>query len=82
MFARGYVNGLVAGTALLDINSIDGLSLWVDGKPVNSVADPIELGKGRHTLTFGFDLEIRSSGLRVRVNAADAQGRFQPEGGL
>lgn len=82
VLVRGFVNVLVAGTARLEINSIDGLTLWVDGKPVNDLAAPIMLDRGRRTFTFGIDLARRASGLRVELKAIDRQGRFQPEGGL
>ena len=82
VFARGFVNVLAAGTARLEVNSIDGLTLWVDGTPINDLSAPISLGKGRRTLTFGFDPTQRQSGLRVEVTTVDGHGTFQPEGGL
>ena len=81
VFVRGFVNVLVAGKAQLQINSIDGLKLWVDGKSVSDIAAPISLAVGRRTLTFGLDPTRRADGLRVELNAADEQGKFQPEGG-
>lgn len=82
VFARGFVNVLVAGKVRLEINAIEGLTLWVDGKRVHDVTAPISLDKGRRTLTFGFDPAQRKSGLRVELQAADARGKFQPEGGI
>ena len=80
-FARGFVNVLVPGIAKLELNSTDGLTLWVDGKKVGDIAAAIKLNKGRHTFTFGIKRAERPSGLRVEVKAADAVGKFQPEGG-
>ena len=82
LFARGFVNVLVSGTAKLRMNSVDGLTLWVDGKRVPDLSAPIRLGKGRRTLTFGVDPARRKTGLRVELESAGGQGRFQPEGGL
>ena len=82
LFARGFVNVLVTGTVRLEINSVNGLTLEVDGKPVSDLAAPIRLDKGRHTLTFGIDPKQRESGLRIELKAIDGGGKFQPEGGL
>ena len=82
VFVRGFVNVLVAGTARLQINSVDELTLWVDGKPINDLTDPIKLQEGRRTLTFKFSPARRESGLRVELKAIDGRGKFQPEGGL
>ena len=82
VYVRGFVNVLEAGVTQLQINSIDGLRLWVDGKSVNDLASPIRLDKGRRTLTLGFDPAQSESGLRVELKAMDGRGKFQPEGGL
>jgi putative heme-binding domain-containing protein len=82
VFVRGFVNVLVAGTARLQINSVDGLKLSVDGKPVDDLAAPIRFNKGRRELTFEFSPDRRTEGLRVELKAMDGRGRFQPEGGL
>ncbi|WP_146461783.1 PVC-type heme-binding CxxCH protein [Rubripirellula tenax] len=81
-FVRGFVDVLAAGMARLEINSIDGLTLWLDGKHVNDVAAPIRLEKGRRTLTFGFNPEQRQRGLRVELKSMDGEVKLQPEGGL
>lgn len=82
VFARGFVNVLVAGSARLQINSADGLALWVDGKPIGDLAAPISLDKGRHSFTFRLDPVRRQRGLRVELEAIDKSVRLQPEGGL
>lgn len=81
VFARGFVNVLVAGTARLDVNTTDGLTLWLDGQRVSDPAAPIRLDRGRRTLTFGFRPGQRESGLRVELKAMDGTVKFQPEGG-
>jgi len=82
VFARSFVNVLAAGMARLDVNSADGLTLWVDEKRINDLAAPILLDQGRRSLTFRLDPLRRQFGLRVELKAVDSVGRFQPEGGL
>ncbi len=82
VFARGFVNVLVAGKAQLEFNTVDGLALWVDGKRIKDLSEPIKLDRGRRTLTFKFSPSRRKSGLRVELKAVDNVGKFQPEGGL
>lgn len=82
VFVRGFVDVLVAGTARLDVNSDDGLMLWVDGKRVDDVAAPIEFDRGRRTLTFALSPGQREHGLRVELKAMDGMVKLQPEGGL
>jgi len=82
VFARGYINVLVAGTVQLEINDSEGLTLWVDGKQVNALAASIKLERGRRIFTFGFNRSERKSGLRVELKASDDKVKFQPEGGL
>ena len=81
IFARGFLNVLAAGTAKLDLNSAQGLSLWLDGKPVEDLTAPIKLEKGRHVLTFQISTSQRESGLRVEFKPADAVVKLSPEGG-
>jgi hypothetical protein len=66
-----------AGQVGLKVNGKDGLSLWIDGKPVD-VADrvEVELGEGRHSVVFRVDLTKRTAGLRaelVKVNGSEAE---------
>lgn len=82
VFVRGFVNVFVSGTARLEVNSVEGLTLRVDGKQVHDLASPIRLEKGRRTLTFGFSPKQRQNGLRVELKAMDGEVKFQPEGGL
>lgn len=82
VFARGYVNVLVAGKALLEINTPADVTLWVDGVRIEDNSKPITLAKGRRTLTFGFRPSDRTVGLRVELKAMDDKVRLQPEGGI
>ena len=82
VFAKGAFNVQVAGQLELDINSLVGLTLRVDGVQINDFAHPIDVKRGRHTLTFGINKrERQTTGLRVKLNPADTKVRFQPEGG-
>lgn len=81
VLARGFVNVLVAGTVRLEFNADEGLTLWVDGKPVDDPKAPIKLDRGRRTLTFAFNPKQRESGLRVELKPVESTVRFQPEGG-
>ncbi|MEM7384289.1 MAG: PVC-type heme-binding CxxCH protein [Verrucomicrobiota bacterium] len=82
IFARGFVNVLAPGEAGLQINAVEGLKLWLDGKSVADLNAPINLEKGRRTLTFQINPTQRPAGLRVELKAVDGKGKFQPEGGL
>ncbi|MFK8113632.1 MAG: PVC-type heme-binding CxxCH protein [Rubripirellula sp.] len=82
VFARGAVNVLAPGKTRLEINAIDGLTLWVDRVRVNNLSEPILLDRGRHTFTFSFRPRQRKRGLRVEFKAMDQEGKLQPEGGL
>lgn len=83
VFAQGAVNVQVAGSVALQLDT-KGLRLWIDGKEVADLASPIELNKGRHTLTFGIDPTRRGeTGLQVKLESAPGSAaKFQPEGGL
>ena len=74
--------GITRLPARLEVNSAEGLMLWVDGNPVSDLVAPIRFATGRHALTFGFRPKQRERGLRVELKAVDGQGKFQPEGGL
>ncbi|QDV45696.1 hypothetical protein Enr13x_55750 [Stieleria neptunia] len=80
VFARGFVNVLVAGTVRLDLNSSDGLGLWVDDQRIDDLAAPIQLERGRHSITFSIDRKQRDDGLRVELKPV-GKTRLQPEGG-
>ena len=69
VFARGFVNVLVAGAVKLEINENDGLSLWIDGAPIKDLEAAVKLARGRHTLTFVLDRHSRHVGLRVELKS-------------
>jgi putative heme-binding domain-containing protein len=82
--ARGEIDVIKAGALLFSIDSPEGLSLWVNGEPVElSDRFTVDLGTGRHTLTIRVDTEARSSDdLRVEVTRAEAsQAEFTVVGG-
>ncbi len=81
IFARGFVNVLVPGDVQLDLNSSDGLGLWVDAQRIDDLAAPIHLERGRHAITFSIDRKRRDEGLRVELKTL-GETRLQPEGGL
>lgn len=81
VFVRGFVDVLVAGAARLDINSVDGLTLWIDGQRMDDLAAPIQLTKGRRAMTFAFERASRDNGLRIELKALDQLVRFLPVGG-
>lgn len=70
-FVRCQVEVSTAGKVQVAVNATDGLSLWVDQVPVD-VHDkiPLDLTAGRHTLTFGLDLNRRREGLRCEIDEA------------
>lgn len=81
VMARGFANVLVAGLVQLDINTLEGLRLWVDDVAVEDLAGPIQMDRGRHAMTFEVDMKQRSGGLRVELKAADNVVKFTSEGG-
>lgn len=81
LLARGFVNVLVPGLVRLKLNSPEAIELSVDGKKIRDVNAPIELKKGRHSLTFKLDTKRSANGLRAELVAADGVARVQPEGG-
>jgi hypothetical protein len=63
---------------------VKGLSLWVDGQPVEVKPETeVELTRGVHTLTFKLDVAARGgAGLRVEVrDIQGSAGHAQPLGG-
>jgi putative heme-binding domain-containing protein len=66
--ARCQLDVGTGGKARLILNSPEGLSLWVDGVPVE-VKEQMELDlkSGRRTLTIAVDLARRRDGLRCEV---------------
>lgn len=84
VFTRGFVDVLVAGAARLKFNDSKGLRLWIDGKEIEDLAAPIELSKGRMSLTFEIKRKVRGgAGLRVEfVEVPGSPAKCTPEGGI
>ena len=84
VYARGFVNILVPGPVKLDLNSIKGLRLWIDGREVKDLGAAINFAKGRRALTFAIERKVRgNAGLRVQfVQAPGSPAKFKPEGGI
>ena len=83
VYARGYIDVLVAGNLKLQLNDAKGLRLWVEGKEMTDFTRPIHLGKGRRTLTFAIDRAKRGkTGLRVElIQVPGSSAKFKPVGG-
>lgn len=83
VYVRGFLEILAAGSLKLDLNSTQGLRLWIDGEEVEDIAAPIPSVRGRTTLTFAIDQKARGkAGLRVLLVAGDKAAKFKPEGGI
>ena len=83
VYVRGFVEILAAGAVKLDLNSTQGLRLWIDGREVKDLAKPIPASRGRMTVTFAIDRKTRGdAGLRVLLVADDKATKFKPEGGI
>ncbi|HEV3449129.1 MAG TPA: PVC-type heme-binding CxxCH protein [Gemmataceae bacterium] len=78
-FVRCQVDVSRGGKVRMLLNSAAGLTLWLDGTPLEAKAENLlEVKPGVHTLTFAIDLQHRHEGLRCEF--ADAPGsatRFQ-----
>ncbi|MBL9189650.1 MAG: HEAT repeat domain-containing protein [Opitutaceae bacterium] len=84
IYARGRVQVQVAGPVRLKLNSPAGLRLWIDGREITDLADPITLGRGQSAFTFRIDQSLRGpAGLRVELaTAPGSPAKFQPVGGI
>jgi putative heme-binding domain-containing protein len=84
IYARGFVEILVPGSVVFDLNSSKGLRLWIDGQKVEDLSVPFEFNRGRKALTFAIDRKQRGPvGLRVQfTNAPGSSAKFKPEGGI
>jgi putative heme-binding domain-containing protein len=84
VFARGAVDIQTAGSVVLDVNSLKGLQLWIDGKAVSDPSAAIDFAKGRRELIFALDPSKRGkTGLKVEiVSAQGSPAKFKPEEGI
>ena len=84
VYARGYIDVLVAGNLKLQLNDAKGLRLWVEGKEVTGLTRSIHLDKGRRSVTFAIDRAKRGkTGLRVElIQVPGSSAKFKPVGGI
>ena len=82
-FARADIDVTTPGRIGLRVGDVKGLSLWVDGQPVDVQSD-VEVGltRGQHALTFKIDVGVRSSGLRLEIrDVPGSPASARPVGG-
>ena len=84
VFARGVVDVQTAGSVVLEVNSLKGLQLWIDGKSVSDPSAAIDFAKGRRELVFALDPSKRdNTGLKVEIVLAQGSpAKFKPEEGI
>ena len=84
VIAQSVVDVLAGGAIALEINSTEGLRLWNGDSEIKDPSVPIELQKGKATLTFAIDRSKRKDiGLRVELKPIPySPAKFQPEGGM
>jgi putative heme-binding domain-containing protein len=84
LFARGVVDVQAAGAVVLDVNSLKGLQLWIDGEAVADPSASIDLEKGHKEFVFAIDPTKRGkAGLKVEiVSARNSSAKFKPEEGI
>ena len=81
---RCAVNVSAPGKTSLALNSADGISLWIDGKPQKAQSvTPLDLPTGHHNIDFWIDLTSRKAEtLRVEiVPVADSTAHLDWAGG-
>ncbi|MEO5803589.1 MAG: PVC-type heme-binding CxxCH protein [Verrucomicrobiota bacterium] len=80
--ARFQIDSTTAGKIQIKLNSLDGLSLTVDSKPVELKENLIlDLTRGSHQMTFLVDVKKRKAGVRVELEEAPGSAaRFQLAG--
>jgi len=70
-FVRCQVESSNHGKVKLLLNSVTGLTGWLDDKPIDlSMETPIDLAPGVHTITFAVNLKERRDGLRCELEDA------------
>jgi len=82
-FARFDLNVTTAGLCRIKFRSSQGLSLWVDAKPIAvELLTTLKLSRGMHRLTLAVDLSQRKTGLQVElVETPGSNARVQVVGG-
>ena len=67
-FVRAHLIVSTAGTVRIACRQTKGLSLWVDGRPTEVLAEiELALNRGQHTLTVGIDRQVRVTPLRLEL---------------
>jgi putative heme-binding domain-containing protein len=79
VLAQFQIETMTPGKVRLKLNSLDGLSLWVDSASVELEKNPVlNLPKGTHYVTFVVDAKKRATGLRVELEEVPGSpARFQ-----
>ena len=83
-FARGEIEVTAPGRVALHLNDPTGLSVWVNGRPVEAKPQlELDLPRGVHTAVFKIDLNARGrTPLRAEVrDQPGSTGHAQPVGG-
>jgi putative heme-binding domain-containing protein len=67
-FLRTAIDATSGGPVRLKLNSAAGLSMWLDGEPLEARAESVlDLAPGAHTLTLAVDRDARSDALRLEL---------------
>jgi hypothetical protein len=79
-FVRFGIDVTTAGDVCLNLNSLTGLRLWLDGKPTPVEKElTVEFAKGRHTLTLAVDQVERREPLSIELrelSGSEAQAQL------
>jgi putative heme-binding domain-containing protein len=65
-FARFQLDATAGGPIKLALNSSIGISIWIDGEPVDAQSN-LDVKSGLHTVTIGVDLDQRKVGIRCEL---------------
>jgi putative heme-binding domain-containing protein len=81
---RAQIDVSSAGKLEIDFNSVQGLTIWIDGVrsepgPTRPDVLPVELTPGRHTLFIAFERSRRKADIRCAIEELpDSPARAQP----
>jgi hypothetical protein len=75
LYLQGEIEVSVAGKIRIQLDSPQGIRLWVDGQPAPSGAPAFEaaVGAGRHSITLRVENKARAS-REIRVEIAKPHG--------
>ena len=74
-FARCEIDVSTAGNVGLDFGDVEGVNLWIDGKPTKltpKLIKTVDLAAGRHSLTIAVNRKTQTS--PVKLALADVEG--------